>query len=342
MRRTIDSWPDRPIQLGVMRSKPRGPIVCLTAALVVTLLSSGCAVVGPPSSAADPGTRLPTHVRVRLASGVVRRIPLEEYVRGTIISEVAPNSVDRTPGERMLEVQAIVARSYAVANQARHGREGYDLCATTHCQLYQPARLQTSSWRRAANEAAERTSGQVLWFKGSPASALFHADCGGQTSAGDEVWGGTPLPYLVARKDDGPAGRAHATWRFEVSRDELVSALNADGRTRVGRELAGITVVRRDEAGRAALVALKGTHDPRVRGEELRAVLMRAFGARSIRSTRFEVERSGSTFVFKGSGFGHGVGLCQAGALARLRAGARPDDVLDRYFPGTRVVELRR
>jgi stage II sporulation protein D len=120
-----------------------------------------------------------------------------------------------------------------------------------------------------------------------------------------------------------------------------VDVLNRDARTRVGAALAAISVMRRDAGGRAELVALQGTREPVVRGEELRTVMTRSFGPRSIRSTRFDVVRSGRTFVFTGQGFGHGVGLCQVGAVARLRAGARPEQVLARYYPGTTIVALR-
>jgi stage II sporulation protein D len=78
-----------------------------------------------------------------------------------------------------------------------------------------------------------------------------------------------------------------------------------------------------------------------VRGEELRAVLTKAFGPKSVRSTRFEVTKSGQRFVFAGQGYGHGVGLCQAGAYAWLKAGAKPAQVLARYYPGTTLIVMR-
>ncbi len=78
-----------------------------------------------------------------------------------------------------------------------------------------------------------------------------------------------------------------------------------------------------------------------MRGEDLRTVISNAFGAKSIKSARFDVSRQGARYVFIGKGFGHGVGLCQAGAYARLIAGARPEQVLARYYPGTRLISLR-
>jgi stage II sporulation protein D len=279
-------------------------------------------------------------VRIAEEGRVVRRIPLEEYVAGTIISEVAPPSGDEAVMRRMFEVQAVVARTYAVANRGRHRAEGFDLCSTTHCQLYEPSRLKTSRWAASGRAAAQRTAGGVLWYADAPASALFHADCGGHTSTAAAVWGGTPRPYLPAAADDGVGAAAHAAWRYGIPAAALLRALNANEKTAVGNRIDAIRIIDRDAAGRAGTIGLHGARERLVRGEDLRAVLASAFGPRSIRSTLFTVSRSRDAFVFEGRGFGHGVGLCQAGALARLQAGATPDAVLRRYFPQTRVRAL--
>jgi stage II sporulation protein D len=287
----------------------------------------------------------PRFVRVGIVEGgktTVRRVPMEDYVAATIISEFAPPDGDPATVERMLEVQAVIGRTYALAHLDRHAREGFDLCATTHCQLFQPSRLQTSRWALQAIEAVRRTSGTVLWFDGAPANALFHADCGGHTSTAADVWGGAGRPYLVGAADDGPADAAHAAWRYEAARGPVLRALNADPRTRVGARLDGIQVLERDPAGRAEQIGLHGTVERIVRGEALRDVLTQAFGGRTIRSTWFDVRRNDGGYVFEGRGFGHGVGLCQAGALARIRAGTRLPAILQKYFPGTRLVAMRR
>jgi stage II sporulation protein D len=242
----------------------------------------------------------------------------------------------------MLEVQAVVVRTYALGHLGRHSKEGYDLCDGTHCQLYQPGRLDTSRWAPQAALAVRRTRGQALWFDGAPALTVYHADCGGRTSAATDVWGGTIRPYLVSRPDGGPASDAHAVWRYAAALGEVKRALNADARTRVGTRLDGVQVLDRDAAGRAGRIALRGTEERIVRGETLRDVLSAAFGARGIRSTWFTVHRDGSQMIFEGRGFGHGVGLCQAGALARIRAGAPLPAVLQQYFPGTTLVTASR
>jgi stage II sporulation protein D len=310
--------------------------------VVAGLASAGAGCGGGLRTAPVPARSAPAFLRVQLApGGSVRRVTLEDYVRVASVSEFAPAGGDPAVVERMLEVQAVIARTYAVSHLSRHGAEGFDLCSTTHCQLYQPGRLASSKWAPAAATATSHTRGIVLWFDTAPARTLFHADCGGHTSAAVDVWGGTASPYLNAVADDGPAAAAHQPWRFEVETEALRRALNEDQRTGVGARLTEIVVARRDSGGRAGLVLLKGARDPLVRGEEFRTIVTRAFGARSVRSTLFAVTRENTKFVFTGRGFGHGAGLCQAGALARLRAGAKPEQVLERYYPGTRLVVLR-
>jgi stage II sporulation protein D len=183
---------------------------------------------------------------------------------------------------------------------------------------------------------------------------LFHADCGGYTSTSAAVWGGVDRPYLVARPDDVVPKESHAAWRFEASVADLHAALNgnnADARLKASGELDTLEIASRDAAGRAARVTIRnrarkeagGAPVSRVlRGDEFRQALSRAFGPRALRSTRFEVRRSGAMFTFEGRGFGHGVGLCQAGALARLQAGGSPADVIRHYYPGVTVTGTRR
>jgi stage II sporulation protein D len=312
----------------------------------VTFLLSAAACSAPASRSTLPSglPRSPGFIRIGVQEGnrlTIRKVPFEQYVQAAVLSEFAPASGDPATIERMLEVQAVIGRTYALAHMGRHAVDGYDVCATTHCQLYEPSRIRTSRWAAQSSDAVHRTAGRVLWFDGAPASALFHADCGGHISRADDVWSGTGRPYLVSMTDDGPAENAHGTWTYEATRAAVLRALNADPRTRVGARLDGVQVLERDGAGRAERVALHGASERIVRGEELREVLSVAFGPRSVRSTWFEVARRGQTFVFEGRGFGHGVGLCQAGALARIRAGQKAPTVLQTYFPGTTIVTLR-
>jgi len=274
---------------------------------------------------------------------VIRDIPLDAYAAAAALSEFAPAAATTAGAEAMYEVQTIVARTYAAAHRGRHAAEGFDLCSTTHCQLYEPGRLITSRWAGAARTAAERTAGLLVLYEGSPADAVFHADCGGFTSAAADVWGGAGRPYLQAHPDDGPASGAHASWQYVVGPEALRPVFDASPQLRIGGPVAAMTVVSRDASGRVARLRLQspsGARDITVAGTALRDAMSAAFGARALRSTLFEVARQGREFLFSGKGFGHGVGLCQVGALARLTAGSDTRAVLAHYYPGTTVGPL--
>jgi stage II sporulation protein D len=313
----------------------------MSLTLIVVILLAACAASSPRVRLPDPAPNRPASVRVQMrANGalVVREISLEDYVMGTIISEVDPPTADERVLERMFEVQAIISRTYALAYRGRHAREGFDLCSGTHCQLYEPGRLRGSRWSDLARQAATRTRGELLWFAQAPAHTLFHADCGGHTSNATSVWGGQSAAYLAGTRDAGPAKDAHVEWSFDTRLAALRDALNGDSRTAIGAKLTAVEVASRDSAGRAEQITLHGSRELTVRGEIFREAVTRALGVQTLRSTLFTLRRTGDHLVFNGRGFGHGVGLCQAGAFARLKAGRSADDVLRFYFPGTQIV----
>jgi stage II sporulation protein D len=313
---------------------------------ILTISSVACLSTSVVPALPAASFAVPRVVRVQFVEGgktIVRDVPIEEYVQATALSEVAPPAGDVAEVEQMLEVQAIISRTYAISHVGRHARDGYDVCSTTHCQLFEPRRLQTSRWAAAASEAIAETAGAIVAFERRPAQALYHADCGGYTSTPSAVWGGVDWPYLLARPDRGVSSEAHVEWRYDVPLARLGVALN------LGPRVLDVDIIGRDAAGRAEQIAVKsrgasGTGPittTAFRGDDFRQLLGRAFGQRSIRSTRFDVARRGDAVTFSGRGFGHGVGLCQAGAFARIKAGATPMDVLRYYYPGTAVVRAR-
>lgn len=307
---------------------------------LTSVFSSACvaplaSMTSPATVGAAPRLTLPEQLRVRTGGKIVS-VDLESYVVDTILSEVSPLNEPENVVAGIFEVQAVIARTYAVARDGRHHAEGFDVCDTTHCQLYQPARRRTSRFAEAATQAVERTRSVVLTYDGRPIEALFHADCGGATAAAETVWGGAPVPYLQVLVDDLP-DPTHRAWRVSATVEQLRKALNGDARTTVGRRLDEIAVGARDDSGRASGLNVRGEKIYAVRGDVLRSVLNRALAGRGIQSTLFTIQRQGAEYIFSGTGFGHGVGLCQRGAASRLRRGDSVNDVLRSYYVGTRL-----
>lgn len=297
------------------------------------LLWAGCT---PAPQLPDSSLSVPAQIQVRTGGRVVS-VAIEDYVLGSALTEVTPLNETPVTVERIFEIQAVLARSYAASHVGRHRAEGFDLCDGVHCQLYEPARLRTSRFAAAARTAVTRTAGMILAYSKRPAEALFHADCGGYTAAADAIWGGPPVPYLAAMPDDPPLAE-HRTWTRSVSADDLRRALNAGARVGFGRNPEDLKVLQRDVSGRAIEVGWGGQGPAILRGEDLRAILNQRLGEKTIQSTRFTVRRTGQTYVFQGTGYGHGVGLCQLGAAARARRGDSLDHILAMYFHGASLV----
>jgi stage II sporulation protein D len=301
-------------------------------------LVSACEVAHPHVPEM-PALSAPRLVTVR-TGGRPAQIPLDDYVLGSIIAEVSPVNDGPAAVERIFQLQAILARTYAAFHIGRHRAEGFDLCDSSHCQLYAPARLRTSRFAVAARAAVQATRGVVLAYGQPPIDALFHADCGGHLAAADAVWGGPRVPYLLSASDSVPSA-AHREWTTSVSADDLQRALNADARTRVGRTFSGLEIQKRDASGRAGEVRLDGEARRIVRGEDLRAVINLRLGDKTIQSTRFTIRQAGRAFTFRGTGFGHGVGLCQLGAATRVRRGESVEAILGAYFKGAKLARAR-
>jgi SpoIID/LytB domain protein len=279
-------------------------------------------------------------VRVRLTrDDATATLALEDYVFGVLAAE---GSVESEP--EALKALAVVARTYAAANPRRHARDRFDLCDTTHCQRYVPVRDESArpEFYELAHRAVRETEGEVLRDpSGRVAESYFSAACGGATADASKLWGGARTPaHLRGVRDDACAGSAER-WTDVVPAAQLARALGADARSDVGERVEGVRVVRRDRTGRAETVEVRGARLRTLRGWDFKIIVGRTLGWSVLKSSRFEVTRAGSAFVFRGTGFGHGLGLCQAGAHVSAGRGASYRQILARYFPGAGVGELR-
>ena len=275
-------------------------------------------------------------VRVHLTSkNITRDLPLEEYVTGVVAAE---GSVEEEL--EALKALAVAARTYALKNLRRHANEGYDFCDTTHCQRY----LQTvggernharfkNTFRRAVAETAGET---LLDTEGRVAEAFFHAACGGMTADMKTLWGVEAPGHLGGVNDEYCAAAPHA-WVDVIPAAKLAKALRGDALSDVGARLESITVTGRDRSGRVEFLLLEGEGRRALRGWDFKMIVGRALGWNLLKSSRFDVVRSGSDFVFRGSGFGHGLGLCQEGAHEMARRGLAYRRILEHYFPGAGV-----
>jgi stage II sporulation protein D len=284
---------------------------------------------------------------------VVNRVPVEDYLRGVVPIELGT----RQPGDRAaLEAQAIAARSYAYIRVPSDGsvepRSGWHMVATVRNQVYAGLDVEAS----IVNEAIDRTAGLVIRYNGLLVDAPYYSSCGGHTAAPKESWRDVrEEPYLQSVDDTDPrtgrpycdlSPRNHWTAEFDARqlsdmvRRALVAAGTRDPPPRVVTEIRGDG---RTASGRAtALVLRTDRGDVTVRNNEIRNVVRDARGA-ILSSTYFSVDRESrarghlSGVTLHGHGNGHGVGMCQWGAIGRSRAGIDARAILRHYYPGTVV-----
>jgi len=296
----------------------------------------------PQSAIRNPQSNNPQSIKVRSVSeNVTRELSLEEYLTGVLAAESSvENEIEA------LKAQAVVSRSFALKNRGRHASEGYDFCSTTHCQRFVFSKTK-SPLNAAARRAVEETAGVILSDPLSGArgareasgviDAYFHAACGGITANIETLWGAPAPSYLRGVRDDFCATMPHRRWTQKIPALQLTKALQSDERTNAGARIASITVTKRDATGRAEIVAIDGARRRLVRGWDFKIVVGRSLGWQMIKSSRFEVSRAGDDFIFRGGGFGHGLGLCQEGAHVAARRGMNYRQILNHYFPGTRL-----
>ena len=284
---------------------------------------------------------------------VINRLGLESYLRGVVPLEIGR----RVQGElAAVKAQAVAARSYAHTRIRTSAGRPFDLIGTVTNQVYGGVDAEIA----LADSAITDTRGIVLHYRGQPVDAPYHASCGGRTAAAGELYPGpVDRPYLRSVSDNIPGSESHycdiyprAAWVRTLEAREVNASLEKYLREYVaGLRGAPGRAISIDEAGRTRsgrLEALRirtdrGSHY--MRGNSARFVIRPGngeilpstyFSAESVRAANGDLVR----VIFRGRGNGHGVGMCQWGAIGRARAGQSWESILQTYYPGTGLETL--
>jgi peptidoglycan hydrolase-like amidase len=300
----------------------------------------------------------------------INALPLEDYLLGVVGAEMSSGS----PREA-LRAQAIVARTYALASLRGHAAQGFDLCATVHCQVYRGA-LRVPP--RVA-QAVQTTAGLAVARGEQIVTTFYHSTCGGISADADDVRWATGLPYRGARFDgaaadaDLSADQAVRTFlasrtarfcraapRYRWRRNYTLAAAEAlvarnlpivleQPGLQVGH-LLDLAVSERAPSGRVhALDVVTDTGAYTVRQGDIRWLFGEGKASTGgLPSTLFVLDAARSAdgralrFSFAGAGWGHGIGLCQQGAQARARRGESAAQIIAAYYPTCQVVDARK
>lgn len=263
--------------------------------------------------------------RANRASDVIAKLDLETYLKGVLPAEMPAS----WPLEA-LKAQAVAARTFALYRKAHPNHDGFDLESGVMDQMFLHPLSDDNKLNLTVDRAILETSGVTLEdHKHNVFATYFHADCGGRTEEAKEVWGTGDT--LGTAADSGCPLNPKAIWTLKLTKIQIAERLKER------RSLRDVRLGSRTSSGRVSqiVVAWNDGSTTTVQGNALRAAL----GFDQLKSTQFTMATDGDAVVFKGRGYGHGVGLCQWGARHMAKAGHGFKEILAHYYPGARLVE---
>lgn len=251
---------------------------------------------------------------------LINRVYLEHYVAGVVESESGSKQ-----NTEYYKLQSIVCRTYALNNLRRHENEGFHLCDQVHCQVYHGQ----SRFAELIPPAVSGTKGLVVVDSNIDlVTAAFHSNCGGQTINAEDVWS-KPVPYLQSVRDTFCLNGKHASWETRVPRQKWINYLQKrHGIHHPVTETEALHFNREHERNVYYASSDSGVHLKDIRSDW------------NLKSTYFMIEPADDYVLIRGRGFGHGVGMCQEGAMRMTELGFSYDEIIHYYYSNVHIIDL--
>lgn len=261
-------------------------------------------------------------LQISLAAGtlkIINDVNIDNYVASVVESEVGV----RTTLE-YYKVQAIICRTYALGHLRRHEAEGYNLCDAVHCQVDHGNARVTD----AIHKAVSATNGLVMVDNNMElALAAFHSNCGGQTVNSEEVWS-MGKSYLKSVPDSFCTKQLHSCWQKKIPVDDWTNYFSYKYKINTRDSMVCKQILNFSQPARKATyfnVPLKNLRTDW-----------------NLKSTFFTVSCDDNYVYLTGRGYGHGVGLCQEGAMNMAKLGYSYKDILKYYYRNINLLNLNQ
>lgn len=248
---------------------------------------------------------------------MINRCDEDLYIAGVVSAEAGTGRA-----AEFYKAQSVIARTYMYKYINKHSSDGFNLCDDTHCQAFKGITTEKS-----IINAVRQTKGKVIV---GPDNELiisaFHSNCGGETVSAEEVWL-TKVPYLRKKTDPYCGSSRNSSWEKSISLSDWNDAI--DGLTESNTILSSL------QAGfvqNSRLTHYKTAHI-NIPFNDIRSKL-------GLRSSFFSVVPSGDNVILKGRGYGHGVGLCQEGAMNMAVKGFGFDEIIEFYYTDVRISDI--
>lgn len=243
---------------------------------------------------------------------------VEKYIAGVVKSEGGSGR-----NIEYFKSQAVIARTYMYRYIDKHLADGFNVCDNTHCQAFNG-----SSADSIINLAALETKGLVILDKDSTLIvSAFHSNCGGETSSSQDVWL-TGQPYLKKVSDPYCLSSRNAVWNKSIGLNDWLIFIRNSGYT-------GKT----DDPSVFSFSQKSRMTDYRTGSFTIPLITIRT--ELNLRSTFFSVIPDGDSIILRGRGYGHGVGLCQEGAMVMAEKGFKFNQIIDFYYSGVLISDIK-
>lgn len=273
-----------------------------------------------------------------------QEMDLEEYIKGVVVAEMpADFSLEA------LKAQAVAARTFAygrmsgVYSSKQGVHDGADVCTeSTHCQAWIGKEAAMKKWSvlfasrnwGKIEKAVNETKGLIVVYKGSIANTLFHASSSGMTESVEEVWSGSPVPYLQSVESSGEeASKGYITSK-SLKMEEMLDKLRKK-----------YTDVEFSKDSIENIRILDHTIGGRVRTLQIEEIIMKGTEFRTLfglRSACFTIEQAEKDMIkVTTTGHGHGVGMSQWGADSLAKKGGTFREILEHYYSGANVISIQ-
>lgn len=275
---------------------------------------------------------------------IVNQIGLEDYVKGVMTREMP---IGRgTENYNALKAFSICTRTYAY-NKINENKLFFDIYPDTRDQVYGGVEGETVY----TNKIVDETSGQILFYDNQPATMFYHSTCGGQTENVENVFSKSNIPYLSGIKDgDEPFCKISPRyeWVENYSESNFIEQLyKAKLIESTNYKISDLRIKSRFNSGRVNELDIILNDNEEIQktifliGNQIRSIIRSSNDKSILKSTLFDITiDSKNNVVISGKGNGHGVGLCQWGAIGQSKKGIDFKEILNHYFPGTRLKSI--
>ncbi|MGI6256305.1 MAG: SpoIID/LytB domain-containing protein [Acutalibacter sp.] len=263
------------------------------------------------------------------ATGETLQVSEEEFLPAALACEM-----DLSAPDEALKAQAVALYTFYSYQRGRNDGDGADFaCDTANWLVYVPTSAMEERW--GENFAAyyeklqgivSEVKGQLLTWEGEPIQACFFAISGGNTASASEVWD-QDLPYLASAASPGDCFADGYLSTMTLTSQQLQEAAQAAWGEKLDFSGPKEEWIAQVETGPSGYVISAQVGGKDVTGEELREAL-------GLRSACFTMDWQEDSLTFTVRGWGHGVGLSQAGAMYLANQGATYQEILAHYYPG--------